>query len=47
MEPRRDVFRNVLRRGIQSGELRREVDVETALFMMTGAVQSMPEPGPT
>jgi AcrR family transcriptional regulator len=45
VEPRRDVFRNVLRRGIQTGELRRDVDIETALFMMTGAVQAMARAG--
>ena len=38
MEPRREVIRSVLRRGAQSGELRPDVDVEVALFMLTGAV---------
>ena len=38
VEPRRDVIRSVLRRGVTSGELRPDVDVEVALFMMTGAV---------
>ncbi len=41
VEPRREVFRNVLRRGIESGELRADIDIETALFMMTGAIQAM------
>ncbi len=41
VEPRRDVFRNVLGRGIETGELRADVDIEAALFMMTGAVQAM------
>jgi hypothetical protein len=40
VEPRRDVFRKVLRRGVESGELRPDIDVETALFMMTGAIQA-------
>ena len=38
MEPRREVIRSVLRRGAGSGELRPDVDVEVALFMLTGAV---------
>ena len=40
VEPRREVFRNVLRRGIETGELRADIDIETALFMMTGAIQA-------
>ena len=38
MEPRREVIRSVLRRGVSSGELRPDIDVEVALFMLTGAV---------
>lgn len=38
LEPRREVIRSVLRRGIASGELRPDVDVDVALFMLTGAV---------
>jgi AcrR family transcriptional regulator len=38
VEPRRDVIRSVLRRGIETGELRPDIDVEVALFMMTGAI---------
>ncbi len=38
VEPRRDVIRSVLRRGVGTGELRSGVDVEVALFMLTGAV---------
>jgi hypothetical protein len=38
VEPRRDVIRAVLRRGIETGELRPDIDVEVALFMMTGAI---------
>jgi AcrR family transcriptional regulator len=40
VEPRREIFRNVLRRGIETGELRPDIDIETALFMMTGAIQA-------
>ena len=39
-EPRRDVIRSVLRRGIGTGELRPDIDVEVALFMLTGAMIS-------
>jgi len=36
VEPRRDVMRGVLRRGIASGELRADLDVELTLLMLTG-----------
>jgi AcrR family transcriptional regulator len=38
VEPRREVIRTVLRRGIATGELRPDLDVEAALFMLIGAV---------
>jgi AcrR family transcriptional regulator len=38
LEPRREVIRSVLRRGVATGELRAGVDIEAALFMLTGAV---------
>jgi AcrR family transcriptional regulator len=38
LEPRREVVRAVLRRGMASGELRPDLDVEAALFMLIGAV---------
>ena len=38
LEPRREVIRAVLRRGIASGELRPGLDVDAALFMLIGAV---------
>jgi len=38
LEPRREVIRAVLRRGIASGELRPDLDVDAALFMLIGAV---------
>jgi AcrR family transcriptional regulator len=38
LEPRREVIRSVLRRGVATGELRASVDIEAALFMLTGAV---------
>jgi len=36
MEPRRDVMRQVLRRGVSSGELRPDLDVELSLLMLNG-----------
>jgi AcrR family transcriptional regulator len=38
LEPRREVIRAVLRRGMATGELRPDLDVEAALFMLIGAV---------
>lgn len=38
VEPRREVIRSVLRRGVASGELRADTDLEAALFMLVGAV---------
>ena len=38
IEPRRELVRSVLRRGIESGELRQDTDVEVALLMLSGAV---------
>ncbi|MEV6494646.1 TetR-like C-terminal domain-containing protein, partial [Actinoplanes sp. NPDC051633] len=34
-EPRRDVMRGVLRRGIESGELRKDLDIELTVLMLT------------
>jgi AcrR family transcriptional regulator len=38
VEPRREVFRQVLRRGAANGEVRADIDVDAALFMLVGAV---------
>ncbi|MGE5135064.1 MAG: TetR/AcrR family transcriptional regulator [Gemmatimonadota bacterium] len=38
VEPRREVIRSVLRRGVASGELRAGIDIDAALFMLIGAV---------
>ncbi len=40
VEPRRDVFRAVLRRGMATGELREGASIEAAVDMLTGAVVS-------
>jgi AcrR family transcriptional regulator len=44
VEPRRDVMRAVIRRGIESGELRADTDVEIAMFAMTGTVMAKEMP---
>ncbi|MCX4385434.1 TetR/AcrR family transcriptional regulator [Micromonospora peucetia] len=36
IEPRREMMREVLRRGVRSGELRADLDVEVAMAMLTG-----------
>jgi AcrR family transcriptional regulator len=36
IEPRRDIMRAVLRRGIENGELRADLDVELTLLMISG-----------
>jgi AcrR family transcriptional regulator len=36
VEPRRDVMREVLKRGIRNGELRADLDVEMTLLMLSG-----------
>jgi AcrR family transcriptional regulator len=43
MEPRRNLMRQVLRRGIETGELRADLDVELTLLMLSGPamVQNM------
>ena len=38
IEPRRELVREVLRRGVQTGELRPDIHVEVAMLMLTGAV---------
>jgi hypothetical protein len=38
VEPRREVFRQVLRRGVANGDLRADVDIDAALYMLVGAV---------
>ena len=38
VEPRREKFRAVLRRGIGTGELRPDIDIEIAVLTLTGAI---------
>jgi len=38
IDPRRDMYRQVLRRGIATGELRADLDVERAMLMLTATM---------
>jgi AcrR family transcriptional regulator len=40
VEPRRESIREVLRRGVETGELRPDFDVEVAMLLLTGAVMA-------
>jgi AcrR family transcriptional regulator len=40
VEPRRDMVRAVIRRGIETGELRPDTDVEIAMLTVTGAIMA-------
>src|ERR1700722_17415245 len=46
VEPRRDVMRAVIRRGIETGELRPDVDVEVARLALTGVVLAKEKSAP-
>jgi AcrR family transcriptional regulator len=37
VEPRREVVRSIVRRGVATGELREDTDVEAALYLLRGA----------
>ena len=47
VEPRRELVRSVLRRGIETGELRADIDVEVAMLMLTGAMMARGKHEPT
>jgi AcrR family transcriptional regulator len=40
VQPRRDAMRSVIRRGIDTGELRPDTDVEVAMLSLTGAIMA-------
>ncbi|MGH3257525.1 MAG: TetR/AcrR family transcriptional regulator [Streptosporangiaceae bacterium] len=40
VEPRREMVRSVIRRGIETGELRPDTDVEIAMLTLTGAIMA-------
>jgi AcrR family transcriptional regulator len=41
IDPRRDLYRQVLRRGVATGELRVDLDVERAMLMLTSTMLSV------
>jgi AcrR family transcriptional regulator len=43
--PRREALRSVLRRGVATGELREDTDVEAAVLLLSGAVLAQGRPG--
>jgi AcrR family transcriptional regulator len=45
VEPRRNVIRAVLRRGVDTGVIRADADTELAMFMLTGAVMTCTKHG--
>ncbi len=46
VEPRREAMRAVIRRGIRTGELRPETDVEIAMITLTGACMAQGSSAP-
>ena len=38
IQPRREAFRTVLRRGVATGELREDTDIDAAMYLLNGAV---------
>jgi AcrR family transcriptional regulator len=40
VKPRRELIREILRRGVRTGELRADVDVETAMLLLIGALMA-------
>ena len=47
VEPRRELVRTALRRGVETGELRADTDVEVAMLLLTGAVMARGKHEPT
>jgi AcrR family transcriptional regulator len=47
IEPRRDLYRQVLRRGVATGELREDLDVERAMLMLTSTMLAVTRHNPT
>jgi len=41
VQPRRDAMRAVIRRGVETGELRPDTDVEIAMLTLTGAIMAL------
>jgi len=47
VEPRRDQIRSVLRRGVETGEFRPDIDVEVAMLLLSGAIMARGKHDPT
>ena len=47
VEPRRDQIRSVLRRGVETGEFRPDIDVEVAMLLLSGAIMVRGKHDPT
>ena len=47
VEPRRELIRTVLRRGMENGELRPDIDVEITMLLLTGAMMARGKHDPT
>ena len=45
VQPRRDAMRAVIRRGVETGELRPDTDVEIAMLTLTGAIMAQERDG--
>ena len=45
VRPRRDAMRAVIRRGVETGELRPDTDVEIAMLTLTGAIMAQEKDG--
>ena len=45
VQPRRDAMRAVIRRGVETGELRPDTDVEIAMLTLTGAIMAQEKDG--
>jgi AcrR family transcriptional regulator len=46
IEPRREIYRQVLRRGVATGELRADLDIERAMVMLTSAMLNVTRHAP-
>lgn len=47
VEPRRELIRAVLRRGVETSEIRPDTDIEVAMLLLTGAVMARGKHDPT
>jgi AcrR family transcriptional regulator len=45
LEPRQELIRSVLRRGVATGELRENIDIDTVMLLLSGAALARGGPG--